>query len=181
MLTASVWRGKSPLLYFGIGLFTGAVVVAVIAAVVGGIAQSVMPGILRWILLGAIAAVILAREFGLVSFRIPENRRLVPESVTSRGPEVGGFQFGFEMGTGMRTYSPSALPHLLLIAILLVVPFIGALCLAFGFAVGRWIMAAGSVGYDEDGTWSLLWARYARLLVAAMAVVVVIMGVIGLM
>ena len=34
--------------------------------------------------------------------------------------EWGALQFGFEMGTGMRTYSPSALPHLALAAVVLV-------------------------------------------------------------
>ncbi|MBY8871119.1 hypothetical protein K7640_04575 [Micromonospora sp. PLK6-60] len=104
----------------------------------------------------------------------------MPESVTYRGAELGAFQFGFEMGTGMRTYSPSALPHLVLAGLVLVVPFGGALLAAAGFALGRWVMAAASVHYDEDGYWSEVWDAHRRLLAGTLTLSIALAGVVGL-
>jgi hypothetical protein len=106
----------------------------------------------------ALSVVVAAREAGLVSFRVPENARLVPERVRDLG-EYGALQFGFEMGTGMRTYSPSALPHLTLLAVITVVPFTGAFVLAAGFAVGRFAMPLLSNAHGTDGSWTTLWNK----------------------
>jgi hypothetical protein len=67
------------------------------------------------------------------------------------------------MGTGMRTYSPSALPHLALVAIVLVVPFAAAFALAAGFAAGRLAMPLLSNAWSDDGAWTTLWARSERV------------------
>lgn len=169
MLSAPVWRGFGPLAFFGVGLVLGAVSVAFIAAVVGGIAQALLPVTGR---LGAVAVVgiaVLLREAGLIRLPVPENRRLVPEHVQTKGRIFGPIQFGFEMGTGMRTYSPSALPHLVLVAIVLVLPLAGAMAAGLGFAAARWIMAAASIWHSDDGAWTRIWLRNARLLAIALA------------
>ncbi|MHA6793386.1 hypothetical protein ACVGVM_07660 [Pseudonocardia bannensis] len=128
------------------------------AAVVGALPQALLPAPVRWAVFGAIALVVLGRELGLWQFRVPENARLVPERVQHLG-EWGALQFGFEMGTGMRTYSPSALPHLALLAIVLVVPFPAAFVVGAGFALGRLAMPLLSNGWSDDGSWTGLWAR----------------------
>jgi hypothetical protein len=169
-LSASVWRGSGALAYFGAGLLLGAWSVAVLAGVAGGLIQALLPAPLRLAPLAAVAVAVLLREAGLVSLPVPENRRLVPEHVLNRGRVAGGIQFGFEMGTGMRTYSPSALPHLVLLALLLAVPLPGALAAATGFAAARWIMAVASAHHSDDGSWSTLWQANSRLLAMATAV-----------
>ena len=63
------------------------------------------------------------------------------------------------MGTGMRTFSPSALPHLGLAAAVLVVPFPAALVLGAGFAGGRLAMPLMSNAWSDDGAWTAVWAR----------------------
>lgn len=69
--------------------------------------------------------------------RLPQNRRLVPQTVM-RHPIAGPLRFGFEMGTGVRTYSPSVLP---LATFLLIALWSGSLALALvaglGFGAGR--------------------------------------------
>ncbi|WP_214413095.1 hypothetical protein [Sphaerisporangium fuscum] len=139
-------------------------------AVLGGVVQALAPWPVRLALLGPLAAVVLLRETGMISLRVPENRRLVPEHVLNRGRVLGGVQFGFEMGTGMRTYSPSSLPHLVLAALLLAVPWTGALAAGAGFAAARWIMAAASIAHSDDGSWTTLWRANSRLLATATAV-----------
>lgn len=132
--------------------------VAFVAAVLGAIPQALVPAPVLRTLFGALALAVLGREAGLWRFRVPENRRLVPERVQHLR-EWGALQFGFEMGTGTRTYSPSALPHLCVAATVLVLPFPGAFALAAGFAAGRLVMPVLSNAWSDDGDWTRVWAR----------------------
>ena len=128
------------------------------AAVVGALPQLLVPAPVRWVLFGLLAVPVLARECGLVSFPVWQNARLVPEDVQHLR-QWGALQFGFEMGTGMRTYSPSALPHLALAAVVLVVPFGPAFAVAAGFAAGRLAMPVLSNAWSDDGGWTAVWER----------------------
>ncbi|GEL18496.1 hypothetical protein PA7_23330 [Pseudonocardia asaccharolytica DSM 44247 = NBRC 16224] len=141
---------------------------AFVGAVAGALPQALVPAPVRWVIFGVAALIVLAREVGVLRFRIPQNARLVPERVQHLG-EWGALQFGFEMGTGMRTYSPSALPHLALLAVVLVVPFPTAFALAAGFAVGRFMMPLLSNAWSDDGGWSDLWARAEPVVRPALA------------
>jgi hypothetical protein len=147
-------------------------VVAVAGAVLGALIQQLVPHLVLLSMFALLAAVVLAREIGLVRFPLPENPRLVPERVAQLG-EVGALQFGFELGTGMRTYSPSALPHLALVGVLLVFPLSAAPLLALGFALGRFAMPLLSNAYADDGSWTTLWRSAesaVRPLLAASAI-----------
>ena len=130
---------------------------ACVAAVLGALPQALVPLPVRAALFGVGALVVLGREIGLWRFRVPENARLVPEDVQHHH-HWGALQFGFEMGTGMRTYSPSALPHLVLAAVVLVVPLPAAFAVAAGFAVGRWTMPVLSNAWSDDGGWTEVWS-----------------------
>ncbi|MDN5748328.1 MAG: hypothetical protein L0H64_07455, partial [Pseudonocardia sp.] len=158
--------------YFGAGLLLGAVLVAFVAAVVGAVPQAAVPASVRWVLFGVAAVAVLLRECGLVRFRVPENARLVPEGVQHLR-EWGAGQFGFEMGTGMRTYSPSALPHLVLLAVVLVVPFPAAFLCAAGFAAGRLAMPLLSNAWSDDGAWTQVWSRSESVVRPVLALAVV--------
>ena len=158
---------------FGLGLQSGALLVVFVGAVVGGLIQALLPLPVRLLLFAALAGAVVLREAGLIRLPVPENKRLVPEDVQHRGKVVGPIQFGFEMGTNMRTYSPSALPHLVLLGVLLVVPFTGALAAGAGFAVARWLMPMASIGYGADGGWEDGWRTYRRQLAVATAVATV--------
>ncbi len=158
--------------YFAAGLLLGATAVAFIAAAVGALPQALVPAPARWALFGVVAVAVLGRELRLWRLRIPENARLVPERVQQLG-EWGALQFGFEMGTGMRTYSPSALPHLALLAVVLVVPFPAAFALGAGFAAGRLAMPLLSNAWSDDGGWTELWARSDRVVRPLLALVCV--------
>jgi hypothetical protein len=62
----------------------------------------------------------------------------------------------------MRTYSPSALPHLALAAVVLVVPLPLAPVVAVGFAVGRFAMPVLSNAWSDDGSWTGSGRRLSR-------------------
>ena len=83
--------------------------------------------------------VFLLRETRLISFPLPQNARLVPQFVT-RVPFWGALQFGAEMGSGMRTYSPTGLPHVMVVAVFLLGGWSEAVLVAAGFAAGRALM-----------------------------------------
>ena len=131
---------------------------AFVAAVLGALPQALVPGT------GARGADRRGRRsscwagsWACGGSAVPENARLVPEEVQHRA-HWGALQFGFEMGTGMRTYSPSALPHLALAAVVLVVPLPLAPAVAAGFAVGRFAMPVLSNAWSDDGAWTEIWA-----------------------
>ncbi|GAA1830433.1 hypothetical protein GCM10009836_05520 [Pseudonocardia ailaonensis] len=142
---------------------------AFVAAALGALPQALVPAPVRWGIAGALALAVLGRECGLWSFPVPENGRLVPERVQHL-KEWGALQFGFEMGTGMRTYSPSALPHLVLLAIVLVVPFPAAFAAGLGFALGRLAMPLLSNAWSDDGAWTAVWARAEKVVRPILAV-----------
>jgi len=150
--------------------------VGFVAAVLGAIPQALVPGPVRWAVFGVAALAVLLRECGMLRFRVPENARLVPEDVQHLR-EWGALQFGFEMGTGMRTYSPSALPHLVLVAVVLVVPFPAAFATATGFAAGRLAMPVLSNAWSADGGWTEVWSRTQRWVRPLLALTVV--GALG--
>ena len=130
---------------------------ACVGAVLGALPQALLPAPLRAALIGVAALVVLGREVGLWRFAVPENARLVPEDVQHRA-HWGALQFGFEMGTGMRTYSPSALPHLVLAAVVLLVPLGAVPAVAVGFAAGRFAMPVLSNAWSDDGSWTEVWS-----------------------
>jgi hypothetical protein len=158
--------------FFGAGLLLGAALVTFVAGAVGALPQALLPPAARYALFALVTVPALLREIGLVRFRVPQNARLVPEDVQYLR-RWGALQFGFEMGTGMRTYSPSALPHLVLAAVLLVVPLPAAFALAAGFALGRLAMPLLSNAWSDDGSWTAVWARAEHVVRPMLALVCV--------
>ncbi len=116
----------------------------------------------------------LAVVVGLLSFsgrgRLPQSRRQVPSWFTDIA--VWGFWvFGFEMGTGLRTYSPTGLPHLVALALVAsgcpAPVLVGAIA---GFSAGRfagvWIARSARIR-----TGRVLAPRGTELTVAALLVI----------
>lgn len=89
------------------------------------------------------AAAALLVTLGLVEVsgragRLPQNRRLVPQTILAADGVTGPLQFGFEMGTGLRTYAPSALPLAVVVLALLWSPTAAeGLAVGIGFGLGR--------------------------------------------
>jgi hypothetical protein len=106
---------------------------------VGGFAAP-LPRLARAGVIVTGAVIIWLCERGRLSGRIslPQARRQIPAEVFGRGLVRGSFHFGFELGTGVRTYVSSPAPYLLLLTILFGQLTLGcALCVAVGFGLGR--------------------------------------------
>lgn len=101
---------------------------------------SVLSEVWRAALLGIGALVVWLAKEGPLAGRVPlpESRRQIPAEVFNHSLIEGAFRFGFELGTGVRTYVASPAPYVLLLAILLGwLPLGWALLLAGGFGLGR--------------------------------------------
>jgi hypothetical protein len=90
----------------------------------------------------------------------PANNRQVHPSIQQRKPELGAAIFGFEMGTGVRTLSPTGLPHLGAISAVAFAP-LASIPLALGFATGRALMVAGALHFPAE--WLTKWNQHRRV------------------
>jgi hypothetical protein len=124
---------------YAAGTTSGALLTTLVAWCLSGFTQPLGP-ISRVILLCLGAGFIwLVKQGPLGRFvSLPESRRQIPAEVFRGGPVPGAYRFGFELGTGVRTYIPSPAPYLLLLSILVgSLTLGGALLIALGFGLGR--------------------------------------------
>ena len=166
MLSSPVWRG-TPALALCLGLVAGGTATATVLLVAGSLVRAPLPQPARWAVVAAGLGVALLHESGVLRFRLPQNRRLVPETVLRLGRHLGPLAFGIEMGTGARTYLPSALPYGAGVAVLMLAPVPAALCAGAGFGLGRALMAVASLRYGPDGGWGEQWLRRSHVVAPA--------------
>ena len=157
-------RRGSPVLAFVAGLLAGGVLTSVVLVVVGSLLRAPFPPLARWAVVGLALIALLLRQLGVLRFTLPENRRLVPETVFRLGRHVGPLQFGLEMGTGARTYLPSGLPYVAAIAVAMTASLPLALCAGAGFGLGRALMTASSLRSSDTDGWYQEWRDHARTL-----------------
>jgi hypothetical protein len=147
---------------FCAGLVCGGALTAIVLVVAGSLLRAPLPDFVRWAVVAAALGAVLLRERGVWSFRLPENRRLVPDTVFRLGRHLGPLQFGFEMGTGARTYLPSGLPYIAAVAVALTAPVPAALCAGAGFGIGRALMTTANLRYDGENGWDGEWRAHGR-------------------
>jgi hypothetical protein len=124
---------------FLVGTTLGALVTVTTAWVLGGFTAP-LPGRGRAALIGVGAVVVWICERGPLADQctLPQARRQIPAEVFGRGLVRGALRFGFELGTGVRTYVPSPAPYVLMLTLLLGQLTLGcALSVAVGFGLGR--------------------------------------------
>jgi hypothetical protein len=124
--------------YMG-GTTAGALLTAVAAWLASGFTEP-LPVSVRLALLGACAGLVVLSRHGVLAgaIRVPEAKRQIPAEVFGGSLVRGAFIFGFELGTGVRTYVSSAIPYFLLLIVLVGRPtFAAAVAIGLGFGVGR--------------------------------------------
>lgn len=168
-----MWRGGAKW-WFALGEALGGLATGFVVALVGSLVIPVLPSPVRLGLVALAAAAVVAHELGLIRLPLPQNARQVPPEII-RGPQaVGALQFGFEMGTGVRTFMTSALPHLLLAAGLLLGGFPWAAVLGLAFGVGRAIMPLQRMLHADPEAWDVAFARRHHGIRQALAVAAVL-------
>lgn len=97
-----------------------------------------LPSSWRYATIAAVALLGLLRETGVVTIPLPQNARQVPQDVLRRSPRRGALRFGFELGTGVRTYLSATAPYVLAVAVFLGGQRLEVAALAgVGFGAGR--------------------------------------------
>ena len=105
----------------------------------------------RVLALLAIATIAVARDRGWVQITLPQAARQIPREVLQRGPVRGAFQFGFELGTCVRTFMTGSAPYVLAAAVLLLRPDPALIVMAAaGVAVGRTLPLVQAMGADRE-------------------------------
>ncbi len=149
-----MWRGPSQYA-FSLGLLTGGMLSAAVIVVVGSLIRWIAPPVV-WAVVVVLAFVVLAvREVGMISFPMPQNARLVPESVFRHGRFWGPYEFGMEMGTGVRTYVTSGLPYVVILAVGLLAGWGPGLVAGLGFGLGRTVMLLSTLRYGSEADWDI--------------------------
>ncbi len=121
------------------GAVSGALLTVMTAWMLGGFAAP-LSSTVRGVLIAAGAVVLWVCERGPLSGKVslPQNRRQIPSTVFGGGLVRGAYRFGFEMGTGVRTYVSSPAPYILLLTVLFGrLNLACALLVAVGFGLGR--------------------------------------------
>lgn len=123
-------------LAFVAGCTLGASLVGCGLVVVGALLSPV-PHAWRLGLGALLAAVILLAEREVRGLRLPQTARQIPATVVAQRRPGNAWRFAVPYGTGLRTYLPSASPHVLAVGLVLTAPSAAILGAAAAFGVGR--------------------------------------------
>ena len=158
-------RGPLNILAFATACVVGGSTTGVALAVLGGLAPvSPPPGpaVAGVIVLACVA---LLRDLGVVRFWMPENRRQVRQTVLRHRPLVGDAMFGFELGTGARTYLPATAPYLVALAVIILGEGTGpGLATGAAFGLSRGLVVADRALHKDRDRWDKALQHYRRLL-----------------
>jgi hypothetical protein len=119
----------------------------------------------RQVAIVAIAVVGVLRELGVVRIRLPQNARQIAREVLQRNVLRGALQFGFELGTGVRTFVSATAPYVVAAAILLAgLGIWAALATGLGFGLGRAVTTWSRYLARDPSSWDRMLAERMRLL-----------------
>ncbi|MGC4765309.1 hypothetical protein ACLQ20_20865 [Micromonospora sp. DT46] len=162
------------------GLIVGGLLSGSVLGLLSGLSAPV-PVPWRYAGIVAVAVLGLLREVGLVPIRLPQNARQVPQDVLQRSLRRGALQFGFEMGTGVRTYVSASAPYVLAVALLLGGQRLHVAMLAgIGFGVGRAMTPLARRAAGTGDRWDAdLRVRIRTITVTAGVVLVIALGLLA--
>ncbi|GAB1515096.1 hypothetical protein [Actinophytocola sp. KF-1] len=152
----------------------GALLSALVLWLVSGLATPV-PAPVRHGIVVAVAVAAVLRDAGLVRFPLPQNARQVPREVLTGDVGRGSLRFGFEMGTGVRTYVSSTVPYVLVVALLLTGPgFVTAVATGAGFGLGRALTPTARYASGDGETWDDVLHRHLTAIKVASGLAVAV-------
>jgi hypothetical protein len=171
------------LLVFSGALMLGGTLSATIIWLTSGLGRGLQPA-WRIGLLASLTIVAVLREVHVLNIALPENARQIPQEVFAKGPLLGPFQFGLELGTGVRTFVSASLPYVLAAAVwLYATDYWIALLAGAAFGLGRAAMTAArfwsgaAERWDERLGQRMIWLPRAALAAGiAAAAMVIAMG-----
>lgn len=161
LLSSSVWRERAKW-WFSAGLLLGGAVAGLVAVTLGSLLRPIVPAPVAVLLTVSLGVIIGLGEFGVYRLPLPQNARQVPEWIIDDGGKLGALQFGFEMGTGVRTYMTSGTPHLLLMTTVLFADLGEGVLAGALFGAGRAWMALSRLHSGGPEEWDRRLAHSLR-------------------
>jgi hypothetical protein len=139
-------------MWFYVGLLVGGLLSAALLMTVGSIVRAPLPTEVRMAVVALVAVAVALRDLTPLPVWLPQNARQVPQSIGVLGRQ-GALQFGVEMGTGMRTFMTSGVPHLAAAALILFAGPAAAVASGLGFGLGRVLMAESRRAHPAPDGW----------------------------
>jgi hypothetical protein len=102
--------GRPELVGYGAGAILGGATTAALLWF-GSFFVAPLPPLARHAAIVLVVLAALVHDVGIRRLPLPQNARQVPRAVFANGALRGFFQFGYEMGTGVRTYLTTATPY----------------------------------------------------------------------
>jgi hypothetical protein len=134
-------RQSQVLAVFSLGLLLGGTLSATVLWLLSGLAAPV-PGPVRTGAILTVGVLGVAREAGWVRIPMPQNARQIPQEVLRYRVRRGALQFGFELGTGVRTFVSASAPYVVALGLLLAHQGpVTTILTGTGFGVGRAVTA----------------------------------------
>jgi len=122
---------------FAAGALSGSLIMAVPLLAFGAVMRAVPEAVRMVVLVTGLLTLVAVQATGRVA-SLPQNRRQVPRQVVAEDGWLGPFQFGAELGSGLRTYISSVGPFVVLAAVLLGAPSpLQVVAVAVGYGAAR--------------------------------------------
>jgi F0F1-type ATP synthase membrane subunit c/vacuolar-type H+-ATPase subunit K len=135
-------RQDQVLAVFTLGLLLGGTLSSTVLWLLSGLAAP-LPESVRTGAILAVAVLGVLRQAGWVRIPMPQNARQIPQEVLRSRIRRGALQFGFELGTGVRTFVSASAPYVLALGLPLAHQDAATTILAgTGFGAGRAVTAA---------------------------------------
>ncbi len=163
-----------------VGLLGGGLLTATVLWLLSGLAEP-LPVTAREAAVLGVAALAVLRDCGVLRVPLPQNPRQVPQEVLLRSWHRGALRFGFELGTGVRTFLSASAPYAVAAALLLGGPtLVGtALPARLGFGAGRALAPLLRRASGDGGSWDdWLAARSWLLRIGSAVAVAATLGVL---
>jgi hypothetical protein len=165
---------------FTLGLLLGGSLSASVLWLLSGFAAPV-PEPVRTGAILTVAVLGVVREAGWVRIPMPQNARQIPQEVLRYRVRRGALQFGFELGTGVRTFVSASAPYVVALGLLLAHQGpVTTILTGTGFGAGRAVTAAIRYASRHDEwddrrlTWMPLLANAIGLTVLASLVLLLL-------
>lgn len=133
----------------------------------------------------AVLVVLAGQTAGVWHVPLPQNARQIPRTNFLRPASTAAFWFGFELGTGVRTYLTTAAPYALAVTVLVASPegmaagAAWAAIAAVSFGIGRSFIVASQVALARPPIEPPRWALGAANLTALTVSAIVVAGQLG--
>jgi hypothetical protein len=166
---------------FTLGLLLGGAVSGTVIWLLSGLTAP-LPSYARTGAILLVAVLGAGRELGLFPLPLPQNARQIPQEVLQFRMRRGSLQFGFELGTGVRTYVSASTPYVLALGLLLSRQALVPILLAgAAFGLGRALSAALTyVSKDPDRAVTISdripWIKNTTALTIPAALAILLLG-----